>query len=122
LGHCIMIASQSTSQLNLINSGNSANGGSNNGDDSANSAPLQQRPIRNLVTYLKSKDAAGVVLLTGKSTPAFGEQSEASKGVLYLFPPHTYSVELIQKIAPNVTADSAAREDYLVVVLVRGSN
>ena len=117
-GHCIMIASQSTSQLNLSNCGNSAG---SNGDDSATSGNLQQRPIRNLVTYLKSKDAAGVVLLSGKSS-MFGEQSEASKGVLYLFPPHMFSVELIKKIAPNINADSASKEDYLVVVLVRGTN
>ena len=124
-GHCIMIASQAppTVQLNLSNCGNS---GSNSGDEGAGSASLQQRPIRNLVTYLKSKDAAGVVLLTGgkpaASSAVLGDQSDANKGVLYLFPPHSFSVELLQKIAPNMNADSATKEDYLVVVLVRGTN
>lgn len=118
-GHCIMIASQATVQLNFSNCGNSA---SNSGDEGAGSASLQQRPIRNLVTYLKSKEAAGVVLLSGKSASLAGESSETSKGVLYLFPPHSFSVELIQKIAPNMNADSATKEDYLVVVLVRGTN
>lgn len=123
-GHCILIASQASNlQLNFSNCGNgNGGGGGNSGDESVNAANLQQRPIRNLVTYLKSKDAAGVVLASEKSSTLFGEQSEASKGVLYLFPPHAYSIELIQKIAPNITAESAAKEDYLVVVLVRGSN
>lgn len=124
-GHCILIASQANNlQLNFTTCGN---GGSNSGDESVtggnSSSNLQQRPIRNLVTYLKSKDAAGVVLASEKSSSTlFGEQSEASKGVLYLFPPHSFSIELIQKIAPNITAESASKEDYLVVVLVRGSN
>lgn len=122
-----MIASQATVQLNL---NNAAANGSAGGDGDENGGPgpatFQQRPIRNLVTYLKSKDAAGVVLLSGPckatSTPTSEADADANKGVLYLFPPHAYSVELLQRIAPNVTSDSAAKEDYLVVVLVRGTN
>ncbi|KAI2801262.1 nucleic acid binding [Blomia tropicalis] len=141
-GHCIMIASQAPIQLNFNNNNNANNSANtsannndnnnsngNNGEDNVSGGNLQQRPMRNLVTYLKSKDAAGVVLLSGKSSSSvFGDQQqqqqnpEVSKGVLYLFPPHTFSVELIQKIAPSINADSANREDYLVVVLVRGSN
>lgn len=125
-GYCILIASQAANlQLNFAACGSNA---SQSGDDSANPATFQQRPIRNLVTYLKSKSAAGVVLLSGKTPPSTSSEptpaptSETSKGVLYLFPPHSYSVDLIKKIAPNINSESAAKEDYLVVVLVRGSN
>ncbi|KAH7646317.1 rna-binding protein 15b-like protein [Dermatophagoides farinae] len=142
-GHCILIASQANNlQLNFnscaVGAGASGSGGEDNagGNTSAN---IQQRPIRNLVTYLKSKDAAGVVILPGKSstqpqttsstttatsssTPGGEQTNETSKNVLYLFPPHPFSLELIQRIAPNISENSANKEDYFVVVLVRGSN
>ncbi|OTF69365.1 hypothetical protein BLA29_005708, partial [Euroglyphus maynei] len=146
-GHCILIASQASNlQLNF-NSCSGAVASGSGGEDNAGgnaSAIIQQRPIRNLVTYLKSKDAAGVVILPGKSstqssslstiatptatssssstTTPGGEQqtNETSKNVLYLFPPHPFSLELIQRIAPNISESSASKEDYFVVVLVRG--
>lgn len=122
-GHCILIASNAANmQLNFANCGTSANG---DGEDNVNPATIQQRPIRNLVTYLKTKDAAGVVILPGKSPSTNNnttEQNEASKNVLYLFPPHTFSLELLHRIAPKISADSATKEDYFVVVVVRGSN
>lgn len=79
---------------------------------------VQQRPLRNLVSYLKQKDAAGVISLTsGKE----GKEVD-SKGVLYLFPPCSYALELLQRVAPNLTGDTTTKEDYLVVVVVRGTN
>ncbi|KAF7488566.1 Putative RNA-binding protein 15B [Sarcoptes scabiei] len=130
-GHCILIASQINNlQLNFSNCTSI--------DDASSSTTtpvaVQQRPIRNLVTYLKSKDAAGVVLLPGKSSTNNNiannsnqpndqqnqSQCESTKNVLYLFPPHPFSLELIQRIAPNISADSANKEDYFVIVLVRG--
>nr|XP_027198408.1 RNA-binding protein spenito-like [Dermatophagoides pteronyssinus] len=148
-GHCILIASQANNlQLNFNSgagggAGASGSGGEDNAGGGGNSSAagannIQQRPIRNLVTYLKSKDAAGVVILPGKSstsqqqlsstitttassTPGGGDEN-VSKNVLYLFPPHPFSLELIQRIAPNINELSATKEDYFVVVLVRGSN
>lgn len=148
-GHCILIASQANNlQLNFNSgagggAGASGSGGEDNAGGGGNSSAagannIQQRPIRNLVTYLKSKDAAGVVILPGKSstsqqqlsstitttassTPGGGDEN-VSKNVLYLFPPHPFSLELIQRIAPNINELSATKEDYFVVVLVRGNN
>lgn len=69
---------------------------------------IQSRPLRNLVSYLKQKEAAGVISLAGK---------EAS-GVLYAFPPCHFSAELLVKGIPTLEVDM--KEDHLVVVVIRG--
>lgn len=74
-------------------------------------AAIQTRPLRNLVSYLKQKDAAGVLPLLNKSTEA--------TGVLYAFPPCEFSAELLKKTCHNVT-EEGLKEDHLVIVVVRG--
>lgn len=69
------------------------------------------RPLRNLVTYLKQKEAAGVISLLNKETEA--------TGVLYAFPPCDFSSELLKRTCHNVTEDGL-KEDHLVIVVVRG--
>jgi RNA-binding protein 15 len=80
------------------------------------SAGVQSRPLRNLVSYLKQKEAAGVISLTSKDVTS-------STGVLYAFPPCPFSLELLQKSSPNLEQgpdSSQAKEDHLVVVVIRG--
>ncbi|KAJ1524267.1 hypothetical protein ONE63_010780 [Megalurothrips usitatus] len=76
-------------------------------------ASVQTRPLRNLVSYLKQKEAAGVISLLNKDTEA--------TGVLYAFPPCPFSTELLKRTAPNLTEDSL-KEDHLVIVVVRGGS
>lgn len=71
----------------------------------------QSRPLKNLVSYLKQKDAAGVISLSNKTT----EQS----GVLYAFPPCNFSLDLLRRVAVDLS-DEGAKEDHLVVVVVKG--
>lgn len=77
----------------------------------APSLPLVVRPLRNLVSYLKQKEAAGVISLLNKETEA--------TGVLYAFPPCDFSSELLKRTCHNVTEDGL-KEDHLVIVVVRG--
>lgn len=77
----------------------------------ADDASVQTRPLRNLVSYLKQKEAAGVISLLNKETEA--------TGVLYAFPPCDFSAELLRKTCAGVT-DEALKEDHLVIVVVRG--
>merc|ERR1719445_1462723 len=72
---------------------------------------VQSRPLKNLVSYLKQKDAAGVISLHNRET----EQN----GVLYAFPPGSFSTELLRRAASQL-ADEGAKDDHLVVVVVRG--
>ncbi|XP_018324019.1 RNA-binding protein spenito [Agrilus planipennis] len=72
---------------------------------------VQTRPLRNLVSYLKQKEAAGVISLLNKETEA--------TGVLYSFPPCPFSTELLKRSCPNLS-DEAIKEDHLVIVVVRG--
>ena len=72
---------------------------------------VQSRPLRNLVSYLKQKEAAGVISLINRD----GEQS----GVLYAFPPCSFSMDLLRRGASHLSEDGA-KDDHLVVVVVRG--
>ncbi|CAH0551655.1 unnamed protein product [Brassicogethes aeneus] len=72
---------------------------------------VQTRPLRNLVSYLKQKEAAGVISLLNKETEA--------TGVLYSFPPCPFSTELLKRTCPNLS-DEAIKEDHLIIVVVRG--
>merc|ERR1719270_259618 len=71
----------------------------------------QSRPLKNLVSYLKQKDAAGVISLSNKAT----EQT----GVLYAFPPCNFSLDLLRRVAGDLS-DEGSKDDHLVVVVVKG--
>ena len=70
---------------------------------------VQSRPLRNLISYLKQKEAAGVISMTA---------SDATQGVLYCFPPCSYSMDLLHREAPDLADES--KEEFLVVVVVCG--
>lgn len=70
---------------------------------------VQNRPLRNLVAYLKQKEAAGVISLVG------GDMT----GVLYAFPPCQFAADLLRRAAPSLT-DETLKEDHLVIVVVKG--
>ncbi|KAF7284361.1 hypothetical protein GWI33_022149 [Rhynchophorus ferrugineus] len=72
---------------------------------------VQTRPLRNLVSYLKQKEAAGVISLLNKETEA--------TGVLYSFPPCPFSTELLKRSCPNLS-DEAIKEDHLIIVVEIG--
>ncbi|XP_013785395.2 putative RNA-binding protein 15 [Limulus polyphemus] len=84
-------------------------------DDSTNA--VQQRPLRNLVSYLKQKEAAGVVALPATSAKKDGKDVN---GVLYAFPPCEFTLELLRRIVPNLTSE-CSKEDHIVVVVVKGA-
>ena len=75
----------------------------------------QHRPLRNLVSYLKQKDAAGVI-----SLPPNPGKDKQNIGVLHAFPPSAFGFELLTKRAPNVCKETT-KDDHLVVVVVRGA-
>lgn len=72
---------------------------------------VQTRPLRNLVSYLKQKEAAGVISLLNKETEV--------TGVLYAFPPCEFSADLLKRTCHNIT-EEGLKEDHLVIVVVRG--
>jgi RNA-binding protein 15 len=72
---------------------------------------VQTRPLRNLVSYLKQKEAAGVISLLNKETEA--------TGVLYVFPPCEFSTTLLKRTCHGVT-EEGLKEDHLMIAVVRG--
>ena len=68
---------------------------------------VQQRPLKNLISYLKQKEAAGVISLP----PNPGKDRES--GVLHAFPPCQFGQEFLQKRAPRLSGD-LTKDDHLV--------
>jgi len=81
--------------------------------EESSSSAVQSRPLRNLVTYLKQKEAAGVISLSNKEADI--------TGVLYAFPPCSFAAEMLRRTAPSLT-DESLKEDHLVVVVVKGGS
>lgn len=81
-------------------------------DDATDGAGSQQRPLKNLVAYLKQKDAAGVISLP----PSAGQSRET--GLLHAFPSCPFAQQYMTKYAPRL-ADDYAKEDHLLILLVR---
>ncbi|XP_074644871.1 RNA-binding protein spenito-like [Tubulanus polymorphus] len=93
-GHCILLAVPTSSQPV---------------DES-----IQQRPLKNLVSYLKQKDAAGVVTL-----PPSAPKDKDAVGVLHAFPPCHFGHEFLYERAPNLGPEPA-KDDHVVIVVVKG--
>ncbi|XP_066554392.1 putative RNA-binding protein 15B [Amia ocellicauda] len=74
---------------------------------------LQRRLLRNLVTYLRNKQAAGVIGL-----PLGGPKDRDFSGMLYAFPPCDFSQQYLQAALRTL---GKLEEEHLVVVIVRDS-
>lgn len=79
---------------------------------------LQHRPLRNLMTYLKQKQAAAVVNLP--VMPGNPATMKDDVGVLHAFPPCQFSHEHLVRIAPHLSPEPS-KEDHLVILVIRGS-
>ncbi|XP_036007270.1 RNA-binding protein 15-like [Fundulus heteroclitus] len=73
-----------------------------------------ERPLKNLVSYLKQKEAAGIV-----SLPVGGGRDKEHSGVLHAFPPCEFSQRFVDASAK---AFAKSEEDYLVIVIIKGAS
>ncbi|XP_041046623.1 putative RNA-binding protein 15B [Carcharodon carcharias] len=88
--------------------------GAEGGDGAVAVEPgLQQRLLRNLVSYLKQKQAAGVIGL-----PVGGVKDKDNTGMLYAFPPCGFSQQFLQTAMRTL---GKVDEEHLIVVIVRDS-
>jgi RNA-binding protein 15 len=69
-----------------------------------------KRPLRNLMTYLKQKEAAGVI-----QTSTTG----GSQCVLHAFPACAFAHAFLKKVAPGLGPEPL-KDEHLVIVLMRG--
>lgn len=83
-------------------------------DSSSSDAASTQRPLRNLVSYLNQKQAAGVI-----SLPVGGSKDRDNTGVLHAFPPCDFSQQFLDSSAKAL---AKSKEDYLVMIVVRGAS
>nr|BAC35951.1 unnamed protein product [Mus musculus] len=72
---------------------------------------LQRRLLRNLVSYLKQKQAAGVI-----SLPVGGSKGRDNTGMLYAFPPCDFSQQYLQSALRTL---GKLEEEHMVIVIVR---
>ena len=79
------------------------------------STEVQQRPLKNLVTYFKQKESAGVI-----SLPPYQDKDRSNVGVLHAFPPCQFSQDFLSKRAPSLKLE-VEKDEYLVIVVVRGA-
>ncbi|KAI1890731.1 hypothetical protein AGOR_G00156650 [Albula goreensis] len=89
-------------------------GSSEGGSSTSDQAASTQRPLRNLVSYLKQKQAAGVI-----SLPVGGSRDKDNAGVLHAFPPCDFSQQFLDSSAKAL---AKTEEDYLVMIIVRGAS
>ncbi|XP_044203854.1 RNA-binding protein 15-like [Thunnus albacares] len=97
-GYCILLAVP----------GKSEDGGA---QDASNST---ERPLKNLVSYLKQKEAAGII-----SLPVGGSRDKDHGGVLHAFPPCEFSQQFVDASAK---AFAKSEDDYMVMVIIRGAS
>ena len=83
-------------------------------ETSSDGTASTQRPLRNLVSYLKQKQAAGVI-----SLPVGGSRDKDNVGVLHAFPPCDFSQQFLDSSAKAL---AKTEEDYLVMIVVRGAS
>ncbi len=116
-GHCILIALPGPTP-----SQSSSPDHHGNGLDAPIFPNMQLRPLRSLVSYLKQKEAAGIVALnTGGDVGDISEIANKDNiGVLHAFPPCEFSHGQLLKVAPNLGPEPA-KEDHIVVLLVKGT-
>ncbi|KAM9320829.1 RNA-binding protein 15 [Gastrophryne carolinensis] len=87
--------------------------GTSEGSFTGDPASSTQRPLRNLVSYLKQKQAAGVI-----SLPVGGSKDKENTGVLHAFPPCEFSQQFLDSSAKAL---AKSEDDYLVMIIVRGA-
>jgi RNA-binding protein 15 len=76
---------------------------------------VQQRPLKNLVSYLRQKEAAGVI-----SLPSYESKDKDDVGVLYAFPPCEFGYKYLTSKATNLPKEPILQDDYMVIVVVTG--
>ncbi|CAL8336964.1 unnamed protein product [Lota lota] len=80
--------------------------------DSSNSST--ERPLKNLVSYLKQKEAAGVI-----SLPVGGSRDKERTGVLHAFPPCPFSEQFLDA---SSKAFARSEDEYLLMIVIRGAS
>lgn len=79
--------------------------------DASNST---ERPLKNLVSYLKQKEAAGII-----SLPVGGSRDKDHGGVLHAFPPCEFSQQFLDASAKEF---AKSEDDYMLMVIIRGAS
>lgn len=81
---------------------------------SGDTLATQPRPLKNLISYLEQKDAAGVVSVTHNDSEGHEHQK-----LLYTFPPCEFALNILKTVTPNLSPDELSKDEFLIGVLVK---
>lgn len=82
--------------------------------DDGGSQDSTERPLKNLVSYLKQKEAAGII-----SLPAVGSRDKDHGGILQAFPPCEFSQQFLDASAKTFAKSD---DEYMVMVIIKGAS
>lgn len=97
----------------LKQNGDAETNNSEKANQSGEAAATQPRPLKNLISYLEQKDAAGVVSVT-HSDPDGQEHQK----LLYTFPPCEFALDILKTVAPQIDSGESSKDEFLIGVLV----
>ncbi|TKS71771.1 putative RNA-binding protein 15 [Collichthys lucidus] len=89
-------------------------GKSEDGGGAQDASNSTERPLKNLVSYLKQKEAAGII-----SLPVGGGRDKDHGGVLHAFPPCEFSQQFVDASAK---AFAKSEDDYMLMVIIKGAS
>lgn len=101
-----------------LTEGRTADVSANSGEGSPSA---QSRPLKNLISYLEQKDAAGVISLNAIEQQQDNQQIVDAKSnkTLYAFPPGEFALNLLKERFPNLRLEG--KEEFLLGVIVSGA-
>uniref|UniRef100_A0A665U3Z9 RNA-binding protein 15 n=1 Tax=Echeneis naucrates TaxID=173247 RepID=A0A665U3Z9_ECHNA len=84
------------------------------GDPAQDAGSSTERPLKNLVSYLTQKEAAGII-----SLPVGGSRDKDNGGVLHAFPPCEFSQQFLDA---SSKAFAKSEDEYMVMVIIKGAS
>ena len=115
-GYCVLLATEAANEVVPTSASASGDGVENH-----------SRPLRDLINYLASKEAAGVVLMnneTGRKEHGTGEQQKSDSepsGVLHVLPPGDFAVSLLVEGGASCLQEKRVEpgDKYLVILVLK---
>eukprot|EP00118_Oscarella_pearsei_P024969 m.307226 g.307226 ORF g.307226 m.307226 type:complete len:789 (+) comp42036_c0_seq1:223-2589(+) len=103
-GHCMLLALPGPPQR----------GHSSTASVTEDTEASKALPLKNLIIYLKNREAAGVVMVSG---PAQNDGKQMN-GIMYIFPPCIFSQQHLCRVASSLPSEPA-KEEHLLVIIVK---
>jgi RNA-binding protein 15 len=113
-GHCMLLAQPGPAPATVKDQKQDTE------TDETDSQAMKHLPLRNLITYLRAREAAGIVMLSAPQSTGMAASGKDMSGIMYIFPPCIFSQQHLTRIAPSLPSEPS-KEDHLLVIVVRNT-